>query len=177
MNMLKPRTIFINDPFGIRQIKETLSNLLIASCVTPTEHWLVSAWLTDFDLLDNRSGDWDHVNPNWGHRFVKFSEMIIYALNVGATFYIVTNEQDINSAFIKQLKSSVNSNASLHTAISESMHKKGLLTNSFYLSGSMNFTYSGTHRNQEEVKLTVERNSLFETKLEFEKLYMEKFDV
>lgn len=165
------RTIFINNQFGIRQLKETLSNLLIASSISPSEIWLVSPWLSDFELLDNRSGDWDALNPSWGARGVRFSELLIFAIESGCRLNLVTNNDQINKAFEERLNQTVDDNELLRVVKSPKLHTKGLLTQEYFLAGSMNFTYSGTHKNEEQVVLNIDKDTILEAKLEFEDLY------
>ncbi|WP_082897170.1 phospholipase D-like domain-containing protein DpdK [Thalassotalea crassostreae] len=171
MSMRSSRTIFINNKFGIRQLKETLSNLLVGSCLSPDNLWLVSPWLTDFDLLDNRTGDWDALNPVWGTRIVKFSELLIYAIESGCKLNLVTNNDAINDAFEQRLLQKIDDPGALKVMKSEKLHTKGLLTPSYFLAGSMNFTYSGTHKNEEQLVLNLDADAILEAKLEFENLY------
>jgi phosphatidylserine/phosphatidylglycerophosphate/cardiolipin synthase-like enzyme len=171
MSVRSSRTIFINNKFGIRQLKETLSNLLVGSCLSPNDLWLVSPWLTDFDLLDNRTGDWDALNPVWGARSVKFSELLIFAVESGCKLNLVTNNDLINNAFEESLLQAIDDCSIFKIMKSEKLHTKGLLTPSYFLAGSMNFTYSGTHKNEEQVVLNLDADAILEAKLEFENLY------
>lgn len=165
------RTIFINNKFGIRQLKETLSNLLIGSSLSPSTFWLVSPWLSDFDLLDNRSGDWDSLNPAWGARTIKFSELLLFLIESGCKLNLVSNEDPINKAFENRLLQAMHDSDDLKIMKSKKLHTKGLLSPSYFLAGSMNFTYSGTHRNEEQVVLNLDKDTILEAKLEFEDLY------
>lgn len=172
MSSLKTsRTIFINNRFGIRQLKETLSNLIISSSIAPSELWLVSPWLSDFDLLDNRSGDWDALNPAWGARRVRFSELLLFAIEAGCNLNLVTNYDRINDSFEERLRQAINEPGSFRIVKSEKLHTKGLLSKDYFLAGSMNFTYSGTHKNEEQVVLNIDKDTILEAKLEFEDLY------
>ena len=168
------RTIFINNCFGIRQLKETLSNLIISSSIAPSELWLVSPWLSDFDLLDNRSGDWSALNPGWGARRVRFSELLLFAIEAGCNLNLVTNYDRINDSFEERLRQAINEPGSFRVVKSEKLHTKGFLSNDYFLAGSMNFTYSGTHKNEEQVVLNIDKDTILEAKLEFEDLYGEE---
>lgn len=172
--MIEPvltRTIFINDKFGMRQVKETLGNLMVAACISHERFWLVSAWLTDFALLDNRGGDWDALNPAWGHRIINFSEVIVHAVESGSVVSIVTNKEPVNNTFQGRLKQALPNSQNLFIAQSQNLHKKGLLSPSYFLAGSMNFTYSGTNKKEEQITLNLDPDTIFEAKLEFESLY------
>lgn len=78
--MSEQRQIFLHGPLGRRQFREVLSTMLASLLINPDEIWLVSPWLSDFPLLDNRSGQWDSLEPKWGNRTVSFSELLARAV-------------------------------------------------------------------------------------------------
>ena len=164
------RQIFGYGLIGEKKLKETLSDLMVGLILCPEKVWLVSPWVTDFDLLDNRSGDWDSVNPAWGCRHVAFSELLIAAIEAGCDVRIVTNDDNNNHAFLKKLYIAIGSEGVAHL-ISDPLHTKGLLSSTFFLSGSMNFTYSGLNRNDELVTLTTNSELISSAKIEFEDRY------
>ena len=165
------RAIMLYNELGMRQLKETLSNVMIGLSQCPDTIWLVSPWVTDFDLLDNRSNNWSNINPSWGARKVRFSELLIFSVECGCRLNLVTNEDKINGAFINRLETAISDKNCFSTTISETLHTKGFLSSSLWLAGSMNFTYSGTHLNQEQVQLNSSKDIILETKLEFEQSY------
>lgn len=170
-NINSSRIIFINNSLGRRQLRETLGNLLVSLVVTPQNIWLVSPWVSDFELLDNRSGDWNAVEPGWGMRKINFSEILISAIESGCRLRLVTTDVTSNQAFIQRLQIAVPDTEMFQHIVSEDLHIKGLLTNSFFLAGSMNFTYSGTHFKEEQVQLSVDAGTISEAKLEFQQQY------
>jgi len=165
------RQIFIHGPYGMRQLKETLSDLLIGLIMSPDDLWLVSPWVSDFDLLDNRSGNWDSIEPAWGARYVRFSELLVAAIESGCSLKYVTNRDQMNQRFYDQLVARLSSDRLILKHEKNSLHTKGLLCSSFFLSGSMNFTYSGTHRNDERIQLSIDPNAIAEAKIELESQY------
>jgi hypothetical protein len=165
------RAIVLHNELGMRQLKETLGNVLIGLSQCPDTIWLVSPWVTDFELLDNRSNNWSNLNPAWGARKVRFSEMLIFAVESGCKLNLVINEDSINKAFINRIKTVISDPLSMSVVKSQNLHTKGFLTSSLWLAGSMNFTFSGTHLNQEQVQLNLSKDIIFEMKLEFEQSY------
>lgn len=165
------RQIFIHGPYGSRQIKETLSDLLVSLVLCPDNIWLVSPWISDFDLLDNRSRGWDTVNPGWGARVVRFSELLAAAIDAGSGLRMVTNSEPMNRRFYDLVVSACQTSCEVPHRESEDLHTKGLLCSSFFVSGSMNFTYSGTHKNDETIILTTDSNAIAEARIEFETRY------
>lgn len=166
-----PRSIFLHGPLGRRQFKEVLGSLLSGLIIVPQPVWLVSPWLSDFELLDNQSGQWDMVQPAWGLRVVSFCQLLIDCVEAGCALNIVTKDEPTNFSFLKRLEDAIASCEEYRVGVSENLHAKGLLTADWYLSGSMNFTFSGTNRNDEQIQLTTNSGVISETKLEFENRY------
>lgn len=165
------RTIFAYGALGRRQLKEVLSTLLAGLTITPQPIWLVSPWVSDFDLLDNQSGDWSMLQPAWGLRTVRFSELLAACVESGCLLNLVTKDEDGNYAFLKRLSESITSNDRYRHGFSNELHAKGLLTASWYLSGSMNFTFSGANLNDEQLHLNANPTVTSETIVEFEQRY------
>jgi phosphatidylserine/phosphatidylglycerophosphate/cardiolipin synthase-like enzyme len=168
----KSRQIFIHGPYGSRQVKEALGDLLMGLILSPDQIWLVSPWVSDFELLDNRTGEWSGVHGEWGMRFVMFSEMLAVAVESGCHLTLVTNADEINDRFYERLTKDLADETAVRRVVSEKLHTKGLLTSSFFLAGSMNFTYSGVGRNEEAVRLSVDNDEIAEARYEFEQWYL-----
>lgn len=166
------RQIFVHGLYGERQLRETLSDLLVGLVFSPDTVWLVSPWVSDFDLLDNRSGDWTSVNPAWGARFVMFSELLSLGIEAGCELRLVTNNHDGNKRFYERLTKSLSEVGRVRWLVEDQLHTKGLLCSSFLLSGSMNFTYSGLNRNDERLELSIDSEKIAEARLEFERRYI-----
>ena len=60
------RQIFLHGATGQRVLREVLSAQLVGLILQPEPIWLVSPWLSNFMLLDNRAGSWDSIEPAWG---------------------------------------------------------------------------------------------------------------
>jgi len=181
------RIIFTKTPLGKRQIKETLADLFVSLLLKPNKIILVSPWISDFDLLDNRSGQWNSLESKWGYRIIRFSEILTQAMYCGCQLQLVTNKDKSNQAFVQKLQHSVpepdifkyiqseylseENLLKLQYEQSETLHIKGLLTHDFFLSGSMNFTYSGTNINDEQIQLILDKDTILEATLEFKDTY------
>ena len=165
------RQIFLHGPLGERQLKETLSDLLVGLTISPDQIWLVSPWVTDFDLLDNRSGHWDAIFPAWGLGFVSFSELLVAAMEIGCELNLVTNRDSLNDEFCGKIRSKLGRKDMFKHQLVDRVHTKGLLCSSFFLSGSMNFTYSGANINDERIVLNLDNELIAEARLEFQSQY------
>lgn len=169
--MIEQRQIFLHGPLGQRQFREVFGGQLIGLIIKPELIWLVSPWLSDFMLLDNRSGDWDALEPTWGSREIGFIEVLARAINGGCQLRIVTRNDSKNKSFISQLKNRLDSRADFKLLMSEPVHTKGFLTRKFFLKGSMNYTFSGVNRNDEHLILTSNKNVISEAIIEFKGHY------
>ena len=110
------------------------------------------------------------TKPILGRRGVRFSELLIFAIESGCRLNLVTNNDHINKAFEERLNQYVDDNELLRVVKSPKLHTKGLLTPEYFLA-IYEFTYSGTHKNEEQVVLNIDKDTILEAKLEFEDLY------
>ena len=59
---MNTRRIFKSRTSRQSEVLDVLSSLLVAEIAQPSaELWIVSPWITDLDLLDNRTGRFDSV--------------------------------------------------------------------------------------------------------------------
>lgn len=123
---------------------------------TPTQpFYLISPWLSDFVLFDNRFGEYRHIFRSGLQVAESPKIMFSEALAEIAAYSMVriATWPDIKSkTFVSKLKTVNNLEARFETA--ERDHQKGLLCELFYLEGSMNFTFSGLYINREKVTCT-----------------------
>lgn len=171
MTLTENRQFFLHGPLGQRQFREVLGAQIAGLLIMPELIWLVSPWISDFVLLDNRSGDWDALEPSWGNREIGFNEVLARAVNGGCQLKLVTRSDSKNMAFISQLKNRLNNASDLKLLMLEPVHTKGFLTSKFFLKGSMNYTFTGANRNDEHLILTNEKNVISEAMIEFDGHY------
>ncbi|MFA0415279.1 phospholipase D-like domain-containing protein DpdK [Vibrio renipiscarius] len=174
MSLRDKRQIMTKSLVGKQHIKEVLSGMLMGEILHPREMWLVSAWVSDFELLDNRSGAWDLLNPGWGHRMVTFFEMLETAVSNGCHLNVVVKKHESNLKPVTQLNKRLGRFTTYRLEETQKLHTKGLLTKHAFLGGSMNFTYSGTNRNEEMMIFDRDPDVLANTGLEFSTSYLRK---
>jgi hypothetical protein len=117
--------------------------------------WLVSPWISDIPIIDNRAGTFDALDSSWGPRVLRLGEVIARSLQVGTTVVVATRPLPHNRPFLSHLASTASdlgADSALLLNEAEDLHEKGLLGDDFYLSGSMNFTYGGVELLEETVK-------------------------
>lgn len=168
------RQVFLHGPLGQRQFKEVLAAQLSALIISPEILWLVSPWTSDFDILDNRAGDWNLLDPGWGCRRIFFLEVLTRCAGVGCPLRIVVRDELESRVFVAKLKRRLPSGVDVKIKVSEDVHSKSLLSGNFFIKGSLNYTFSGATVNDEFVTLTRNQESISEALIEFGKRY--RFD-
>ncbi|ADN77437.1 conserved hypothetical protein [Ferrimonas balearica DSM 9799] len=169
------RRIFKSRTSRQAEIQDVLCGLLTAEVIRPSSTlWLVSPWVTDLDLLDNRAGNFDFLEPAWGRRKVQITEMLTRMLVNGGHLKLVTNCDAHNARFLRHLHQRAEAYGvceRLSVLQKEKLHTKGILGEHYYLHGSMNLTLGGVEINDEQINLSIDRQSIAEAMLTFRKHY------
>jgi hypothetical protein len=168
-----------------REIRDLVQSALIAELVNPSRRvWLVSAWITDAPVIDNRGGELAALVPTWPEREIRLSEVLEELLSLGAHVQVVTNTHSGNGPFARTMRGVAESltgddqfrlsvDDALTTKEEEGLHRKRLVTEHLVIWGSMNFTRSGMERNAEDVSLDVDGATVARAVNEMEQLYGE----
>tara|TARA_B110000211_G_scaffold235021_1_gene308551 strand:+ start:21087 stop:21689 length:603 start_codon:yes stop_codon:yes gene_type:complete len=171
-NLRKIRT---KTPLGKRHLKEVLGSTFAGLIISPEEIWLITAWFTNFEILDNRSGNWSYLNPSWGNRMVTFVELLETAVLNGCKLNLVVNETKTNDTALNLLKSKLVNEDNFRFEISKKEHIKGLITESCFIDGSMNLTFSGANINSEMLTLSGDIHEISEARIDFDNLYFKNY--
>jgi hypothetical protein len=165
------RRIFKSAITSRKVIQELITLMMVGELVCPGEEvWLVSPWITDVPLLDNRAGSFDAVNPEWGHREIRLADVAVQLMGGGTAVRIITRPDEHNQVFLRRLQETVESAAvgnMLTVTMRERLHTKGILTSRGFLSGSMNLTYSGLDLNEELITYDTDEQALSVARLAF----------
>lgn len=133
------------------QVVDLLQTIFLAELFCPGgDLWIMSPWISDIPVIDNRASQFLHLEPSWGGRQVRLSEVLYQIMARGTKVHIVTRREDHNRAFIMTMEQlRAQGNLPLYIKIVDEFHEKGILGRNYYLSGSMNFTYYGITINEE----------------------------
>ncbi len=165
---------------GGRKVSDLLGSLLVTQLLlrrADAPLYIVSPWLSDFRLLDNRFGQFEDLfaaeSMIVGNRWVTFGEML-RELSRTCAVRIVTWTDPSSKSFVERYGKG--KNITIRFEEGHRDHQKGMLADSFYFEGSMNFTYSGVYRNREKVTCTTAlgsqgRQKVNEARLEFDRLW------
>ena len=170
MNILF-RRIFKTQTTGATTIQELLQSMFVAEVLQPSEEiWVVSPWISNVVLIDNRTGNFDALNPEWGRREVRLAEVLATLMARGTQVHIVTRSDASNDSFRTRIAEVARENGldeQLSVLIHNQLHTKGILLGGCLLMGSMNLTYNGMVINDEWVEFSIDSAELGRTRLEF----------
>jgi phosphatidylserine/phosphatidylglycerophosphate/cardiolipin synthase-like enzyme len=170
MNVLY-RRIFKTKTTGVTTIQELLQSMFVAEVLQPgDEIWIVSPWISNVVLIDNRSGSFDAINPEWGRREIRLADVLVTLMNHGTKVRIVTRNDESNDTFRSQISDAAHEHGledqvAIH--IHDQLHTKGILLTRCLLMGSMNLTYNGMVINDEWVEFSLDSHDLGRTRIEF----------
>lgn len=172
MTVQTQRRIFKSIVTSPKVIQELITLMMVSELLDPGPAvWIVSPWISDVPLLDNRAGNFDSINPEWGHREVRLSDLAVQLMSGGSQVKLVTRPVDHNKEFIRRIRESADAAAvrnQLTIKEAERLHTKGILTSRGLMLGSMNLTYSGLVLNQEVIEYDTNEAALVKAEMEFE---------
>ena len=152
-------------------VRELLQIMCFAELLAPSrEVWLVSPWISDFVLLDNRSGRFNAINPQWQRREIRLVDYAQQLMTNGTHVIIVTRPDAHNQTFLNRLEDrSRESGLDDHLELlsRRGLHTKGILTDNSILLGSMNLTYAGLELNEESVYYETSAEAIAKARIEF----------
>lgn len=169
----RTRRIFKSRTSSQSEVRELLEFVFVGEILDPgQELWLVSPWISDVILLDNRAGSFNMVDPEWGPRELRLSDLLLTLMKKGQVINIVTSGDTHNQAFFGAMDEKVALAGLQQQFWSDRnrryLHTKGMLTERGHLSGSMNFTYNGIELNDETVTFEVAPRDVALARLNYE---------
>lgn len=146
------------------ELADALQGLFVSELLDPSKPlWLVTPWISDVPLLDNRSGRFTGLLPDMPRRWVRLGELLLHQMARGGAVVIACRPDPHNLSFTGQFEkraadAGVEARLAVRSAVD--LHEKGILTSHLLLSGSMNLTYNGLRRLEESVLLTDDTNTV-----------------
>jgi hypothetical protein len=160
-------TRYIHSRLTSRQVADLLQTILIAELIAPSQAlWLVSPWISDIPVIDNTANTFQALEPSWHRSKIRLSQVLASLTKQGTIVYVATRPDPHNNSFLETLKAKVDLDY-LKLNKAEELHSKGILSDSFYLAGSMNFTFNGISVNQETLSYEMDSAVIAEQKLNF----------
>ncbi len=150
-------------------IADLLEMVFVAELLSPSRCiWLISPWISDVVVVRNRTARFAALEPTWEPRDIRLVEVLTQLTIRGADLRVALRPGDHNERFLDQLRISIrNANTSelVDLSVREELHEKGLLGDSFYLSGSMNITHNGIYKLDEAVRFETDSAAIASTRL------------
>lgn len=132
-------------------IKDLIQSIFVAELISPSSTlWIGSGWISDIEIIDNRSRQFTHLCPEWPTSKVRLTSILQSLVDRGSKIVLVLRDEVHNQTFVEKVKR-LNRNDNITIIIEEDFHEKGIVGDDYCLSGSMNFTFSGITINDEHV--------------------------
>lgn len=166
------RTIRTHGDGQSSAVADVLQTVLVAEVVSPSERlWLISPWISDIPVIDNRAAAFTALHPTWGHRNVSLVDVLLLLAEPPNTAQItvVTRDETPNTAVLNRLRTSEVGPDRLRVVLDPKVHEKTLVTDRVLLTGSMNFTHGGTTYNQESLSVNADRSAIAQAHIDLEK--------
>jgi phosphatidylserine/phosphatidylglycerophosphate/cardiolipin synthase-like enzyme len=155
-------------------IRELLTILFCEELLVPGKRLtIVAPWVSDVTVLDNSSGDFSALNPEWGQREIRLLEVLVQLAQLGTVVDVAVRPEEHNQAFIRRAgviaeESGVSDR--LRIVEIRDLHTKGVLGDRWVVLGSMNLTKSGIEINEEYITYETAPERIAEARVHFDNL-------
>ncbi|GAB3316316.1 hypothetical protein GCM10027451_32960 [Geodermatophilus aquaeductus] len=161
------RMIRSNPRAGVR-INDVLSAALVSELLDPSPHlWLVSPWVSDIVVLDNRDERLLGVLDETHARETRLSEVLARLVTAGSALHVAVRPDEHNHQFVNGLHRLVGG-GSFDLYEGPDLHEKTLCGHDWLITGSMNFTWRGLEMNDEAVTYAVDPAAAAQARLDLE---------
>jgi len=164
------RRIFKHANSSPRILQELLLNIFVGEFMAPSnEVWIISPWISNIDIIDNRNGGFDSINPDWRDKNVRLDDVLLHLLVSGSSTILVANEENHSDEFFEVLRvkaADKGLSSGLKLIRRKSLHTKGIFTDAGALTGSMNITYRGVNINDERLVYEISKTAIQQNLLE-----------
>src|SRR5690348_14040524 len=152
-------------------VRELLQIVFASELLAPSRClWIVSPWLRDIPILDNTTGSFLSLCPDFPRSEVRLSLALRELLGRDSQIVIATRPEDGNSHVIETLRSmDIDAKVIFHERAE--LHAKGIVGDHFSLIGSMNLTYNGLDHLTEMLVFETLPSSVEQLRLSFRREY------
>lgn len=151
--------------------RELLQLIFASELLMPSRClWIVSPWLRDVPVLDNSTGSFLFLCPDFPRTEVRLSRVLRELLDRGTTVVIATRADAGNRQVVDGLQGTGKADAVVFHERAE-LHAKGIVGDRYSLLGSMNLTFNGLERLTEMLVFQNDRGSVEQLRLAFRREY------
>lgn len=152
-------------------VRELLQTVFAAELLAPSRClWLVSPWLRDIPVLDNTTGSFLFLCPDFPLTEVRLSLVLRELLARGSQVVIATRPDPGNAQVYDSLRG-IGADDGLIFYERAELHAKGIVGDAYALIGSMNLTYNGLDRLTEMLIFETDRSTVEPLRLSFRREY------
>jgi phosphatidylserine/phosphatidylglycerophosphate/cardiolipin synthase-like enzyme len=152
--------------------RELLQFMFASELLAPSRClWIVSPWLRDIPVLDNRTGAFAAIGAELPRSEVRLSRVLLSLIERGTRVVIATRPEEGNRQVRDALLEGTNEEGMVRFREDRELHAKGIVGDHFALLGSMNFTYNGIEYLTEMLLFQTERARIEETRIQFAQQY------
>jgi hypothetical protein len=165
------RTIFKRA--GSAHAARLLQSVFACEYVAPSSLvTIVSPWISDMPLLDNRAGGFQGLQPDWPAVHVPLSGVLIGLAERGVEVRVLTRPRDSTPMLDKLRALAEARSAPLFVRTGElTLHAKGIAGDHYRILGSMNLTTSGVMFNDEQLEYSSDPEDVAEARRNFDELW------
>lgn len=172
------RSIFRSSIHCRSEIRELLEGIFVRELLSPSpEFFIVSPWVSDIAVIDNRANAYTDILPQSGPREVRLGEVLRVMLRSGANVCLAIRPDRHNDKLIDTLVSRAQADRTdeqLTIASEKDLHEKGICGADYYLNGSMNLTYNGIEVLEESVKYVTDPSEVSRVQVTYQEHWMRK---
>jgi phosphatidylserine/phosphatidylglycerophosphate/cardiolipin synthase-like enzyme len=151
--------------------RELLQLIFVAELLAPSRcMWIISPWLRDVPVIDNTTGSFVVLCPEFPRTEIRLSLVLRELLARGSSLVIATRPEPGNRQVIDNLQASGETEGLIFQERAE-LHAKGIVGNRYSLIGSMNLTYNGLERLTEMLVFQTDPGVVEQIRLSFQREY------
>lgn len=163
------------------RVRSLLQNLCVAEALDPGgEVFLISPWTRNIDLIENRAGEFDWVDPDWPRGSVRLLDWVRTLCIRGARVNVLQGDSPSGRSFdaaVGRLQRDLPEGRlelcrTGPLSQSGSNHAKAILTPNFAVTGSMNISEPGLEMHVEHLSIRLSSNEEYpEVRRQFSELW------
>lgn len=175
------RTIQKSSSTAAHEVGELLESLFTRLAAFPDQCvWIVSPWISDIPIVDQRFASVPGL-AMLGQRRLTMVEVLGRLAEIGTTVVVALRDDAINQSMLRRLTVLAADDRTqgrlLVHPTDNTHHDKTMVGDDFVITGSMNFTISGTFFNDERVEYTTDPASVAEARLDLHARFPGRIDV
>jgi phosphatidylserine/phosphatidylglycerophosphate/cardiolipin synthase-like enzyme len=151
--------------------RELLQTAFACELLAPSRYlWIVSPWIRDIPILDNATGAFVALDPDFPRAVIRLSRVLRHLLDRGSRIVIATRPDPPSREVVEAIRATGSTDGLTHDERAE-LHAKGIVGDSLAIVGSMNFTHNGLDRLTETLTFDTDPSRVSEIRLEFAREY------